>query len=121
MREAVIKFHRGRDEFTFKYEELVSYRNIKSIGNKRLYKNLLYKVHVYVSYETAIGIVYDDVAYFTTEKFSQTTSRHKSAAMWHCEETFTKNIIEVDFREFEDIIEKIINIMNFENLLESVS
>ncbi len=121
MRKVVIKFHRGWDGFTFKYDKLVPYRNIKSIRSKRLYQNSLHKVHVYVSYKTAIGIVYDDVAYFTTEKFSSTTDRHRSKAMWHCEETFTENIIEVDSREFEDIIKNIINVMNFENLLESVS
>jgi hypothetical protein len=109
------------DEFLFKYEKLVPYRKIKSIGNKKLYKNLLYKVHVYVSYKTAIGIVYDDVAYFTTEEFSPSTRRHKQEARRHCEETFTKNVNEVDYKEFKDIIEKILNVMNFENLLDMPS
>lgn len=76
--------------------------NVKQVGSKQLFKayNTYYGVPVYYSYRTIIAIKYNGNWWVTSEKFSSTTSRHKSEI-----QKLENNCITVDSIEFERIVE----------------
>lgn len=76
--------------------------NVEQIGSKQLFKayNTYYGTGVYYSYRTIIAIKYNGQWWLTSEKFSSTTSRHKTEI-----QKLESNCITVDSIEFEKIVE----------------
>lgn len=75
--------------------------NVKQIGSKQLFKayNTYYGTGVYYSYRTIIAIKYNGNWWLTSEKFSSTTSRHKTEI-----QRMENNCTTVDSIEFDTII-----------------